>query len=100
MSKDTLNAIIEKFSPEGFVDFFRSKNRSFKSFTENLQQYNNGNFTDAFFVGEIPFDNVQKLGIYTFRVTKDLTERSGKKAQYEKGKCINKRKKAINYSII
>ena len=90
MSKDTLNDIIEKFSPEGFVDFFRSKNRSFKPFTENLQQYNDDNFSDAFFVGEIPFDNVQKLGIYAFRVTKDLTERSSKKAQYEKGKKIIK----------
>ncbi|MCL4478234.1 MAG: BREX-1 system adenine-specific DNA-methyltransferase PglX [Deltaproteobacteria bacterium] len=90
MSKDTLNDIIEKFSPEGFVDFFRSKNRSFKPFTENLQQYNDDIFSDAFFVGEIPFDNVQKLGIYAFRVTKDLTERSSKKAQYEKGKKIIK----------
>ncbi|MGC8756565.1 MAG: Eco57I restriction-modification methylase domain-containing protein [bacterium] len=90
MAKEPLQGIIQNFSPEGFIEFFRTKNRLFKPFTENLPQYNDDIFTDGFFIGEIPFDNVSKLGIYAFRVTKDLTERSGKKAQYEKGKRILK----------
>ena len=89
MSKDTLKGIIQNFSLEGFVDFFRSKkNCSFRPFTEHIPHYNDDNFTDALFIGEIPFDNVNKLSTYAFRVTKALTERSGKKAQYEKGKRI------------
>ncbi|MCL4479697.1 MAG: hypothetical protein M1381_11505 [Deltaproteobacteria bacterium] len=89
MNKDTLKEIIQNFSPERFIDFFHSKNRfRFRPFTEQVPHYNDDNFTDALFIGEIPFDNVNKLSTYAFRVTKALTERSGKKAQYEKGKRI------------
>lgn len=82
--------IINDFSPEKFIHFFRLKNRSFKPHAEPAPEYDDDQFTDAFFPGEIPFNETDKLVVYSFRVNSDLTERSGKKAQYEKGKKILK----------
>ena len=90
MDQALLKGIVQQFSPEGFIDFFLRKNRLFKPYATTIPEYNDDDFTDAFLIGEIPFDSTQKLSVYSFRVTKDLTERSGKKAQYEKGKRILK----------
>jgi len=90
MDQALLKEIVQQFSPEGFIDFFLRKNRLFKPYATTISEYNDDDFTDAFLIGEIPFDSIQKLSVYSFRVTKDLTERSGKKAQYEKGKRILK----------
>ncbi|BCB96416.1 hypothetical protein JZK55_13380 [Dissulfurispira thermophila] len=87
---ETLKDIINNFSPEEFIHFFRQKNRSFKPFNEPAPQYNDEDFTDCLFLGEIPFNATDRLIIYAFKVNRDLTERSGKKAQYEKGKKILK----------
>jgi len=86
-----LKNIIEEFQKEKFIDFFHIKNRKFIPYGENQSHYkDDDDFTDAFLIGEVPFSEVEKLFIYSFRVKKDLTERSGKKAQYEKGKKILK----------
>ncbi len=90
MPGELLKDIIHNFSPEGFIDFFRLKNRSFRPYSEPAPEYNDDQFTKALFLGEIPFNETDKLVIYSFRVNRDLTERSGKKAQYEKGKRILK----------
>jgi len=88
MSSEILKDIINNFNPEEFIHFFRAKNRSFKPHGEKAPQYNDENFTEALHIGEIPFDATERLVIYAFKVDKDLTERSGKKAQYEMGKRI------------
>lgn len=90
MVRDTLQDIIQDFSPEKFIHFFRLKNRAFRPYSEPDPEYNDDQFTHALFLGEIPFNETDKLLIYSFRVNRDLTERSGKKAQYEKGKKILK----------
>ncbi|GER94783.1 hypothetical protein A45J_2548 [hot springs metagenome] len=90
MTSEILKDIINNFSPEEFIHFFRQKNRSFKPFNEPAPQYNDEDFTDCLFLGEIPFNATDRLIIYVFKVNRDLTERSGKKAQYEKGKKILK----------
>jgi len=90
MPEKLLKDIIHDFSPEGFIHFFRLKNRSFRPYTEPSPEYNDDQFTNALFLGEIPFNETDRLAIYSFRVNRDLTERSGKKAQYEKGKKILK----------
>jgi len=90
MSREKLKEIIDDFSVEKFRDFFRLKNSSFRPYLEKLPEYDDNDFTRAFFIGEIPFDNSQKLGIYSFKVKGELNERSGKKKQYEKGKRILK----------
>lgn len=90
MSTEILRGIISDFSPEKFIYFFRQKNRAFRPFSEPVSQYNDDVFTESLHIGEIPFNATDRLIIYSFGMNKCLTERSGKKAQYEKGKKILK----------
>jgi adenine-specific DNA-methyltransferase len=90
MTADLLKNIINNFSTEEFIHFFRLKNSHFKPYNKPVHYFNDDDFNDCLFIGEIPFDNAQRLHIYSFRVTDSLTERSGKKKQYEKGKRILK----------
>ena len=87
-AKELLDNLIRNFNPHDFIHFFRQKNRSFRSFNEPNPQYTDEDFTDCLYIGEIPFNTSDRLIIYAFKVGRDLTERSGKKAQYEKGKRI------------
>jgi len=92
MSREILKDIIENFSTEKFIHFFRMKNTSFRPMREELN-YNDENFTENFTsgekIGEIEFQD-NNLIICAFQVLKELTERSGKKKQYEIGKKILK----------
>lgn len=87
MSRDILNNIINDFDPEKFIKFFRSKNTSFSPRQEELTQYNDGNFKNGKKLGEISFKD-NSLIIYSFQAEQELSEKTGKKAQYEKGKKI------------
>ena len=82
--------IIEDFNPEKFVRFFREKNRSFAPRKEDLFQYDDENFKNGIKIGEIQFAQDEKILICAFQASQPLTERSGKKAQYDKGKKILK----------
>lgn len=90
MSQEILQNIIDDFSPEKFSRFFRDKNRSFAPKQETMDQYNDESFRDSLKLGEIKFSKTEKLIVSAFRVKKSLSERSGKKAQYEKGKKVLK----------
>lgn len=85
-----LQNIISNFSVPQFIPFFREKSRSFRALNEQISAYNDVQFTDTLKLGEITFDEVTNLVIYAIKTTNSLTERSGKKAQYEKGKRILK----------
>ena len=50
-----LNEIINNFSPDKFVRFFREKNRSFAPRKEDLLQYDDENFKNGIKLGEIQF---------------------------------------------
>jgi adenine-specific DNA-methyltransferase len=90
MSREILQDIIVDFKPEEFVRFFRAKNRSFAPRQEELVQYDNGNFKDGLKLGEIPFSNTEQMFICSIEARQSLSERSGKKRQYEIGKKILK----------
>ena len=90
MSKELLQDIIKDFSPEKFPRFFREKNRSFAPRTENLIQYDDAHFRNGIKLGEVQFAQDEKMLICAFDANQPLSERSGKKAQYEKGKKILK----------
>lgn len=87
MSRDILNDIINDFDSEKFIRFFRSKNTSFSPRQEELTQYNDGNFKKGYKLGEINFKD-NSFAIYSFQAEQVLSEKSGKRAQYEKGKKI------------
>jgi len=89
MSREILKDIIEGFSPEKFIHFFRSKNPLFRPMQEDLSDYDDGDFTSGVKIGEIEFQD-NNLIICAFEVLKELTDRSGKKKQYELGKKILK----------
>jgi hypothetical protein len=86
-SREILEGIIKNFSTEQFIQFFRSKNTSFKRAGENISNYNDGDFTSGEKIGEIEFQ-YNNLIVCAFRISRELTERSGKKKQYELGKRI------------
>jgi len=90
MSKEILQDIIDNFAPDKFSRFFRDKNRSFAPRQEDVQHYDDENFRNGLKLGEIKFSDTEKLIACTFQVKQLLSERSGKKAQYEKGKKILK----------
>ena len=85
-----LKNIIDDFDIERFTRFFRDKNRAFTPIKEKQDRYNDKNFIHGLKLGEIKFTDYEEMIICAFEVTQPLTERSGKKAQYEKAKKILK----------
>ncbi|MFC1613457.1 Eco57I restriction-modification methylase domain-containing protein [Patescibacteria group bacterium] len=91
MSLDILKDIIGEFAAKKFSKFFRDKNSSFKPRQKELDQYDDKFFTNGLKLGEIDFeDEGQNLIVSVFKSVNSLTEKSGKKAQYDKGKKILK----------
>src|SRR3989338_1042270 len=84
-----LDDLINDFQVDNFTRFFREKNRSFAPRTEALSQYDDAHFRNGVKLGEIKFAD-EKMLICAFEANQPLSERSGKKAQYEKGKKILK----------
>lgn len=91
-SKDILQDIIFGFDTDKFIRFFRTKNRLFAPKKKELGHYDDENFQNGLKLGEINFSNEgQQFTVCAFEVLKKkLSERSGKKAQYEKGKKVLK----------
>jgi hypothetical protein len=91
MSINILQDIIFDFDVNKFIRFFRSKNRSFSPDQESFDQYEDEFFSSCMKLGEVLFSKeAQKLIFFAFKSTKPLSEREGKKNQYEKGKKILK----------
>jgi len=91
MTIEILKDIISEFDTDKFIQFFRNKNRSFSPRREKLDQYNDESFKEGLKLGEIDFtDEGQNFIVCSFKSSNSLTERSGKKAQYEKAKKILK----------
>lgn len=94
MSRDILENIIEDFNPDKFTRFFREKNRTFAPRKEELNQYNDESFKNGLKLGEINFAVEEQMIICIFEANQPLSERSGKKTQYEKGKRILREQQA------
>ncbi len=88
-AKEMLQDIIGNFSPDKFERFFRNKSRKFKSVNKSIDD-NDEHFRDVKKIGQIEFEDTTELSVYSIKVKKTLSERSSKKAQYEKGKKILK----------
>ncbi|MEQ4489906.1 MAG: TaqI-like C-terminal specificity domain-containing protein [Dehalococcoides mccartyi] len=91
MNEEQLNRVIEDFSHRNLNLFFRGKCENYAETLEDLPQYDEEEkFSDFQKLGEIRFDDGDRLVVTTSRVMKDLSERSGKRDQYEKAKKILK----------
>jgi hypothetical protein len=89
-ARKILEAVIDEFSPEKFIRFFREKNRNFVARENNYSRYNDSDFKNGTQLGEIKLQNYDGLLVCAFKVQKPLSERAGKKAQYDKAKAILK----------
>ncbi len=88
MSEERLDKLIEDFSHKNVNLFFRDRCEDYAETQEDLSQYDDEKFSDFQKAGEIRFGDGQRLVVATSRVSGDLSERSGKKAQYEKAKKV------------
>ncbi len=89
-TKQILDSIINDFSTEKFNLFFRRKTQGkFREINQSYKQYDDSDFENGSKLGEAEFGD-GKLLVCSFEVQKSLSERSGKKAQYEKAKSILK----------
>ena len=82
MSEERMNRLIEDFSHRNLNLFFRGKCENYAETPEDLPQYDEeGKFSDFQKLGEIRFDDGDRLVVTASRIPGDLSERSGKKAQ-------------------
>ena len=90
MTEELLVRVVENLNYRNLNLFFRSRCENYAEDTRDLNQYDDERFRDFHKLGEIRFDTGEKLIVTSSLVKDDLTERSGKKAQYEKVKNILK----------
>jgi len=90
MSKDLLKVVIDQGVRDNLNTFFLGISNDYSEIEDNLSIYNDDRFTNFQTTGEIVFNPNEKLVVVTAEVAEDLTERSGKKNQYEKAKKILK----------
>lgn len=86
MTEPTLKNLIEHFSNENLVKFFQkpSRTRDFSKSITDYSTFDDDNFNAVTRIGEIKFDGIDLLSIWSLQVTKDLSQRSGKLSQYQK----------------
>ena len=89
-TQEILQNIITTFEVEKFQGFFRNKSRTFKPVELTFDGYNNENFTNCKAIGQLEFNDGIEMLISSVRVTNSLTERTGKKAQFQLAKRILK----------
>ncbi|HPD74408.1 MAG TPA: N-6 DNA methylase [bacterium] len=89
-TKQILESIIKNFSTDRINLFFRKKSNKYREINNNFQQvFDDEYFKNVLEIGEIENDD-GNLVIYTLETQTNLTERVGKKAQYDKAKNILK----------
>jgi len=89
-AQQILDGLINNFSTDQLCRFFRAKSRKFVKQNDNYSQYNDDYFKAGIKLGEIKFSDTESLLVCSFGVKGELSERAGKRAQYEKAKSILK----------
>ncbi|MBI2851427.1 MAG: Eco57I restriction-modification methylase domain-containing protein [Chloroflexi bacterium] len=90
MSKKLLQKVIDK-GVEGYLnEFFQNATNCYAEAEDDLSEYDDDEFSGFHAIGEINFSPAERLVVVTASIAGGLTERSGKKAQYEKARKILK----------
>lgn len=91
-SRAQLKEAISKINYDNLINFFRAAHDGFAPSDEDYSSYldSNENLIDIKKIGNIEFNEAQRLIITSIRINKELTSRSGKKRQYDLGKKILK----------
>jgi len=90
MSRELLQKVINEGVKDNLDSFFLHVSNAYREIEDDLSAYDDDRFANFQAIGEIVFNANEKLVVVTAEVGEDLTERSGKKAQYEKAKRILK----------
>jgi len=93
MSREILQNIITDFDLQRLKRFFSEKNSRFRPSEEGFGHYDTDNLSAGSKLGELSLDD-GKLIVCAFEAKQELSERSGKKEQYELGKKILKETQA------
>ncbi|MFN3505722.1 MAG: hypothetical protein ACK4Y7_05920, partial [Caldimicrobium sp.] len=78
------------FSIEKLKRILRQKNRNFNIYEKRLGDYEQDIFKEIYQVGNVELENYTKFGVFTIETSKELSERSSKKKQFELAKQILK----------
>lgn len=90
MSKDLLQKVIDNGVEKNLNIFFQDATNHYAEMEDNLSEYDGNGFSDFRSIGEMDFGPAEKLVVVTVNVDGDLTQLSGKKAQYEIARKILK----------
>src|SRR5690554_1466702 len=92
MSRILLQDIVQDFSLDKLRRFFLKKNDNFVPTNQKVPKFETELFVNPLFLGQIDYDDYQRIVVYTFKLRNDLslTNRPGKKAQYKLGKKVLK----------
>ncbi|HRQ70796.1 MAG TPA: Eco57I restriction-modification methylase domain-containing protein [bacterium] len=88
MSRELLLELIQDFSNDKLVSFFRGKTENFERKREVLDEFTDERFSEVTQLGTIKFSDISKIIVVSTRVKTGLTERACRKAQFEKAKKI------------
>ncbi len=95
-TKAIINKIIDEFNENDIVNLFREKTRRFKIVQNRLERIQDDDFPECYHLGEFALEDQENMIVMLIKVNKNLSERSGKKAQYELAKKLLKN--SIQYS--
>ena len=90
MRPNILLNLIDNFDNAKFQLLAEEMNDSFRYSNQFINEYDDDDFDQSCCLGELSLQQHERVIFYSFRVKKPLTEKSGKKAQYEKGKKVLK----------
>jgi len=84
MTDPTLTDLINNYSTENLTRFFQKRSRDFSAVPTTYPSFDDDQFTAVTRIGQIEFDKIESLAIWSIMVTHDLSQRSGKLTQYQK----------------
>jgi len=92
MTENALNDLVFNFSPQKILPFFRDYKRlgNFAPIKESLTHLDDENFTHIEKIGEMKLPEQVTFIVCAIKVTKNLSERTGKKNQYDLAKKVLK----------
>ncbi len=88
MTSKILTDLIHDVNHNTIARFFQDRTSLFQRKQEQLTDYDRDQFTQGIKLGEIPFGLIDHMIVCAFNVTRELSERSGKKAQYDLAKKV------------
>ena len=87
-----IDKLISDFSNNQLSNFLRNNNSSFVDYLEDFSELisDNEKFTNLYKLGEIEYNNTDKLIVFTCMFIGELTSRSARKTQFELAKKVLK----------